>query len=159
MPFLQRSIQVLVQVLDGTWAVSMGIMPFLLIAFPVAYIYLVDADIATSVFEAYRALTLRYGLYVLTGALVAGAAGRLLGLSTTPLQVVGGAVVAGFVLYAVREEGIVLVEYPDASGWRRWLPYAWFGVFVVALAAVLTFRPVLQSITAVAFYSYVFWRL
>lgn len=161
MAFIQQAIALIVQVLDGSWTVSMGIVPFLLLAFPAAYLILEDRTPLQSVFHAYRAVTLRYGLYILAGTVVAGYAGMILGLSPVLLQVLGAVCILAFLGYGVHHEGVgaIQIEYPDADGWRAWLPYAWILIPPLAVAAVVAWNPLLQSLSAVVFYSYVFWRL
>lgn len=161
MAFIQQAIALIVQVLDSSWVVSMGVIPFLLLAFPAAYIVLADRARLQSIFHAYRAVTLRYGLYILAGTVVAGYAGMILGLATIPVQALGAVCIAVFLGYGLHHEGVgaIQIEYPDADGWRTWLPYAWLLIPPLAVAAVVAWHPLLQSLSAVVFYSYVFWRL
>lgn len=161
MVFIQHGIDLIVQVLDGTWTVSMAAIPVLLIVFPAAYTVLEDRPFLQRIFHAYRAVTLRYGLYILAGAVIAGYAGMALGLSTPLLHLVGAACILAVLAYGLHHEGVgaIQIEYPDARGWRRGLPYAWIIVLLLSTAAVVAWNPLLQSLAAVVFYSYVFWRL
>lgn len=143
-----------VTVVEAAWELSTLTVPVILLGFLAYYAAMRDTDTVTTLVRGQRDMSLRYGVHLIIGLVMAGAAHLATGSLPIALAITGIAA-----LYAVHTQELPGGEAVTLDAWRDKLHLFWILTPVLAAAAVVSMHPLLQSLTALVFYGVIFWEI